>query len=145
MRAVVVGTFLSAVVLAGCCAAGPPSGPGEADPCQFGAVVFDVGPVALCKQAVALAQERLGSLHWPVTSTRFRQELCQPNARCAPLQNEGWVIFTFSIGDPSMIHVAPDVNGVVVAENLQAVPGWLLEEIEQENSSNPKEPQGAGG
>jgi hypothetical protein len=36
--------------------------------CQFGRIVFDVGPVALCAKAVALAIARLGGPHAPITS-----------------------------------------------------------------------------
>ena len=108
-----------------------------ADPCQFGAALFDVGPVALCQKAVALATARLGVLHWPITSTRFRTNLCPPNARCDlrfPELVEGWVIFTFTAGDPVMIHVGPPTNvgappNVLVVGDPEPLPDWLREEI----------------
>ena len=136
---------LCAAVLAGCGAA-PAGGAGSApsNPCEFGAVVFAVGPVDFCEKAVALAQVRLGWLHWPVTSTSFRSEICPPNARCMGDgdDNEGWVIFTFSIGDPSMIHVGPDANGVVVAGFLEPLPDWLIKELNAREPSRQTAPQG---
>jgi len=108
-----------------------------AEACQFGAAVFDVGPVALCAKAIELAAARLGVVHWPITSVTFRLQLCPPNARCAAPgdePNEGWVIFTFTAGPPVMVHVGPSqlfgvVNGGLTAGDPEPVPGWLLAEI----------------
>ena len=126
------------------CSAAPSDQAAQSNPCEFGAVVFDVGPVDFCAKAVALAQVRLGWLHWPVTSTSFRSEICPPNARCLGdgADNEGWVIFTFSIGDPSMIHVGPDANGVVVAGFPEAPPDWLIKELDAREPSRQTGPQG---
>jgi hypothetical protein len=128
--------LLGAILLAGCAAA-PDAGQAQTDPCDFGAIVFDVGP-AICSDAVALAEARLGWLHWPVASTRFRPDVCPPFARCpANLGNEGWVIFTFSIGEPSMIHVGPPdptlgIGAALVAGEPQPLPDWLRDELRQE-------------
>jgi hypothetical protein len=126
------------------CKATPTSGQAPSNPCEFGAVVFDVGPVDFCAKAVALAQVQLGWLHWPVASTSFRSEICPPNARCVGdgADDEGWVVFTFSIGDPSMIHVGPDANGVVVAGVPEAPPDWLMDELNAREPSRQTGPQG---
>ena len=106
--------LIAILVIAGCgtanSSASPPSSEATAadvapppadqsihgDPCEFGAVVFDVGPVALCQAAVDLATARLGPLHWPITSITFLLQICPPNARCrAPDETDGWVIFQF--------------------------------------------------
>jgi hypothetical protein len=105
--------------------------------CQFGAVVFDVGPVALCTRAVALATARLGILRWPITSIAFRLSVCPPNARCLAAVGEpveGWVIFTFSAGAPAIVHVGRPSNvgavpNALIAGPPQPVPDWLLKEI----------------
>ena len=107
------------------------------DPCSFGAVVFDVGPVALCQEAVKLALARLGPTQAPLTSVTFRLDICAPNERCAaPPQNEGWVIFTFAFGPPLMVHVGPagadlGLDGPLTAEAPQPLPAWLAAEIGQ--------------
>jgi len=108
--------------------------------CQFGAVLFEVGPVALCASAVRLAVARLGNLRLPISSIRFRLELCPPNARCAPLPEEpieGWVIVEFNGAAPVLIHVAPlEVLGVatdtLVAGAPEPLPPWLLATLAQQ-------------
>ncbi len=105
--------------------------------CQFGAVVFDVGPIALCAKAVALAIARLGGPHWPITSISFQVSLCPPNARCRAVPDEpveGWVIFTFADGSAAMIHVGPaQIIGAppntLVAGAPEPVPQWLLDQM----------------
>ena len=143
-RHLIVAAVLSAALVLGCGGTAP--GRDSPNPCEFGAVALDVGPVALCEQAVALAQQRLGWLHWPVTSIRFRQDMCPPNARCLPVVgNEAWVVFTFSMGDPTMIHVVPDATGALSALNPESPPDWLRDEIRQQEQSAPATPQDAGG
>lgn len=95
---------------------------------------------ARCQRVVALADERLGVLHWPVADVDVRWNLCPPNARCAFLQlSQAWVIYRFSIGDPLMIHVRPSAaDGDFMVDNLVAgdpepLPGWLLEELQAES------------
>jgi hypothetical protein len=140
----ILAAQLAATIVAGCASQTP--GPDTANPCEFGAVAFDVGPVDLCEQAIALAEARLGWLHWPITSVRFRQDMCPPNARCVALaRTEAWVVFTFSMGDPSMVHLVADATGALSALNPESPPDWLLEEIRQQDPSRPAEPQDAGG
>ncbi len=106
-----------------------------ADPCVFGAAVFDVGPVALCQQAVGLAIARLGTDHPAITSITFRQDLCPPNAPCAPPRpNESWVVFTFVGGGATMVRVAPagvelGLNGPLIADAPDVLPAWLAAEM----------------
>ncbi len=143
--------LLGASIMNGCGSA-PAGGAAQSNPCDFGAIVFDVGP-AICSDAVALAQARLGWLHWPVTATQFRPDLCPPFARCPPPPGtDGWVIFTFSIGEPSMIHVGPPdptlgIGAALVAGEPQPLPDWLRDELRQQ-VPQPQQPQpdsGGGG
>jgi hypothetical protein len=145
---------LLATLLIGCGTAGPspsaaptfaqPTAVDQAPPvdkqvlqeaCQFGALVFDVGPVVLCQKAIELAIERLGPLHWPITSIHFILSLCPPGAPCAaPTEKEGWVIFTFTAGLPIMVHVGPagaiaGVDGPLIPDAPQEVPGWLAAQL----------------
>jgi hypothetical protein len=134
-----------ALASASACGAAP-TGASASNPCDFGAVVFDVGPAALCEEAIAVAEARLGWLHWPITSKRFRLDMCPPNARCLPpLQNEAWVIFTFSSGDPTMVHVLADATGALSALNPEAPPDWLLLELREQDPSRRTSPQDPGG
>jgi hypothetical protein len=148
VRAALCGGVLAAVAMTGC-SAGPTGEAAQSNPCEFGAAVFDVGPVGLCEDAIALAQARLGWLHWPVTSMTFRRDMCPPNARCAIVagidRGEGWGIFTFSIGDPSMIHISRDANGVLIPGNPESPPDWLKEELSRQGPFRPTESQGGGG
>ena len=111
--------------------------------CQFGAVVFDVGPIKLCQNAIGLAIARLGIVHWPVTSISFRLDLCPPGAPCAaPSMQDGWVIFTFTTGLPVMVHVGPVVPGVgvdgpLIAGPVQEVPEWLAAEVKSAGQNGP--------
>jgi hypothetical protein len=140
------GLILFAIMAAASlCACGSEVHEPTTDPCQFGSAVFDVGPVNFCRQAIALAEAKLGWVHWPITSTTFRQSMCPPNARCrGPGPDEGTVIFTFSVGEPRMIFVAHaqgtggEPLGPIEAGDPQPVPDWVLEQIQSQGS-------GAGG
>ena len=135
-----VVALLAASLMIGCSAA-PSDGQAQSNRCVFAAIVFDVGP-AICTDAVAVAKARLGWLHWPVTSVKFRSSLCPPFGRCrANIGNvtESWVIFTFSFGDPQMIHVAPPDSGAgidtaLVAGDPEPVPDWLRDELLQQDA-----------
>jgi hypothetical protein len=116
-------------------------------PCAVASPVV-VGDPSLCPKAIALAEARLGWLHWPITTITFRSDLCPPNARCAFVANEGWVIFTFWTGDPVMVHVAPAAGiallgeaGVgaagLIAGDPQPVPDWLLDELDAKPRAEP--------
>lgn len=142
---VALGSALLVVAALTGCSTSPADGTSP-NPCEFGAAVFDVGPVEFCKQAVALAQARIGWLHWPITSTHFATSLCPPNARCRFVldQTEGWVVFTFSIGDPSMVLITTDSNGILNAADQKPVPKWLLDEYRKSNAF-PTAPAGGGG
>lgn len=92
----------------------------------------DRGPEQ-CLQAVALAEARLGALHWPISSVNYRLGLCGPGMRCAEVdeREHGWVIFTFWIGDPVMINVRSerqaDGEGFeLVAHDPEPVPDWVV-------------------
>lgn len=86
-----------------------------------------------------------GWLHWPVTSVRFMTGMCPPFARCGPTRpDQGWVVFTFSIGDPSMVHVTTDEGGALIAGDPEALPEWLLEDTRNPQQA-PTQPFGAGG
>jgi hypothetical protein len=91
-----------------------------------------------CEEAIAIANARLGWLHWPITSTEIRDALCGPNMRCAMLLVPGvrsWVIFQFMVGGPVMVHVhlqeqnGEAVGDVLVADAPEPLPEWLLNEI----------------
>jgi hypothetical protein len=124
------------------CGASAHSAEGQAatgGPCAVASPVV-VGDPSLCLKAISLAEARLGWLHWPITSTTFRSNLCPPNARCAFAASQGWVIFTFWTGDPVMVHVAPagDIAllgeaGVgaagLIAGDPEPLPDWLLDEL----------------
>jgi hypothetical protein len=143
-RRLIAVTILALAFASACNAA--PTGASASNPCDFGAVVLDVGPVALCEHAIAVAEARLGWLHWPIRSTRFRLDLCPPNARCMPpAPNEAWVIFTFTSGDPAMVHVVADASGALSALDQESPPAWLLDELREQDPSRPTEPQDAGG
>lgn len=133
--------LLGTAILAGCggqAATGAAAAADPTNPC-VGLLARDVNvldPIAQCEQSVALANARLGWLHWPVSSIHYRQTICPPNARClAMIGDQGWVIYTFWSGDPVMIHVGPQilgdvVTGEVVASQPEPLPDWLLEELE---------------
>ena len=97
-----------------------------------------VDVAARCRHIVALADERLGLLHWPVSDVDLRWNICPPGARCVFLQlNQAWVIYRFSFGDPVMIHVRQRTGGNGIADDFVAdapepLPDWLLEELEVE-------------
>ena len=116
-----------AVTVAGCQAA-PPAEPGG--PCA--ATAGREGDI--CQKALTLAEASLG-IHAPITSTRFRMDMCPPNARCAfGIGAQGWVIFTFAFGPPRMVFVAPpdpvdDQSVELVARGPEPLPDWLLEEL----------------
>jgi hypothetical protein len=88
-----------------------------------------------CDLAIALADQRLGWLHWPVSTVQVRLSLCPPNARCvAGLSNQAWVVYEFWFGDPVMVHVQPRIEGDMVTDDyfageVEAPPDWLLEEL----------------
>jgi hypothetical protein len=137
-RTRILGLLLVTILVSACGSATAPAGTAAAahempptDPC---AEFRDWGST-ICPQAIALANARLGWLHWPVTSTSFRTTMCPPNARCAfPGENQGWVIFTFAVGDPVGIHVGPaNVGGAsaagLVAGDPEPLPDWLLQEM----------------
>jgi hypothetical protein len=98
---------------------------------------------ARCQLVIAVADERLGLLHWPVSNVQVRWNLCPPGARCAFLQlRQAWVIYRFWAGDPVMIHVAPRLAGVDLTDDLVAdapepIPQWLAEELEVEEGTGP--------
>jgi hypothetical protein len=105
------------------------------NPCEFGAVVFDVGPVKLCEKAVALATQQLAVGHGPITSITFRQVLCPAGQPCpAPRENEAWIVFTIAGGAVTMVHIAPagagfGLDGPLVADPPQVPPAWLVAEV----------------
>ncbi len=99
--------------------------------------------VARCERVISVADERLGLLHWPVSSVQVRWNLCPPGARCLFLQlRQAWVIYRFWAGDPVMIHVGPPLAGVDLTDDLVAdapepLPAWLVEELEVEEVPGP--------
>jgi hypothetical protein len=102
-----------------------------------------VDVAARCKHVIAVADERLGLLHWPVSEVQVRWTLCPPGARCRFLQlRQAWVIYRFWAGDPVMIHVGPPQEGVDLTDDLVAdapepLPAWLAEELAVEEDSGP--------
>jgi hypothetical protein len=141
-RRTLASILLGVAILAGCggqASTGAAAAADPTNPCAGLAAqddnVFD--PIAQCDQVLALANARLGWLHWPVSSIRYRRDLCPPNARCAfAMGAQGWVIYTFWSGDPVMVHVGPRILGDVVTGELAAdqpepLPDWLLEELER--------------
>lgn len=88
-----------------------------------------------CLQAIEVASARLGWLHAPVTSMEVRWDMCPPFARCFAIagRTNAWVIFTFSFGDPSMVHVGQPEGGPAgagfVAGDPEPLPDWLLDEL----------------
>jgi hypothetical protein len=134
----ILGLLLAVVLASACGSATVPAGTAAAadhfaptGPCAE----FRDWTTTICPQAIAVADARLGWPHWPVTSTSFRPSMCPPNARCAFVgENQGWVIFTFAVGDPMMIHVGPTIVGGANAAGLVAgdpepLPDWLLQEM----------------
>jgi hypothetical protein len=135
--------LLSILLVAGCGSSTTSNDSAPPDPC---AGVAELGrpignpnvPVkfedAFCPNAVFIATAKLGWLHGPITSTTFRPSVCPPNARClaVPFGVEGWVIFTFAFGDPTMIHVgAPETGAAgLVAGEPERVPDWLIDEVQ---------------
>ena len=99
--------------------------------------------VARCERVIAVADEQLGLLHWPVSNVQVRWNLCPPGARCVFLQlRQAWVIYRFWAGDPVMIHVGPRLAGVDLTDDLVAdapepLPDWLVQELEAEEGSGP--------
>jgi len=88
----------------------------------------DVSGRQLCEQAIALANARIGWLHWPITTTEFGFGApCPANARCAVvIPNGGWVVFHFWFGDPVMVAVSPTgTGGGLIAGDPQPLPEWL--------------------
>ena len=137
-RTRILGLLLATVLASACGSATVPADTAAAadhvsptDPCAESRDRADT----ICPTAIALANARLGWLHWPVTSTTFRVSLCPRNARCAWVPGgQGWVVFTFWIGDPVMIHVGPPEAGSGVMAELTAgepepLPDWLLGEM----------------
>ncbi len=135
----ILGLLLAAVLLSACGSATVPADTAAAA-AEVVSLTSSCGEFAdwtdtICTSAVALANARLGWLHWPVTSTAFRTSMCPPNARCRfPGDSQGWVIFTFAVGDPVMIHVGPTNVGGAIAAGLVAgdpepLPDWLLQEM----------------
>jgi hypothetical protein len=123
----VLGLVLATLLISACGSATAPTDPCADSPDWAG---------TMCPNAIAVANARLGLLHWPVTSTQFRASLCPPNARCALVlaPHDTWVIFTFSIGDPVMIRIGPPEianapPGFLVAGNPESPPEWILEEL----------------
>lgn len=144
MRSLIALALAATALLGGCAGAAPEGGAPAGIPCDFGGAAPDVGP-EICERAIALAEARLGWLHWPVASTRFRASMCPPNARClAASGDEGWVIFEFTVGDPVMIRVGPPIVGNVVdlsrlvAGDPEPLPDWLREELD--GTGDPSEP-----
>jgi hypothetical protein len=85
-----------------------------------------------CRQAVGLAEGRLGWLHWPITATEFhRGGPCPPNARCFIAPDQGSVIFHFTVGDPVLIRIALDATGMPATGDPEPVPAWMFEEPQE--------------
>jgi hypothetical protein len=81
-----------------------------------------------CRQAVQLAEARLGWLHWPITATEFhRGGPCPPNARCFIAPTQGSVIFHFKVGDPVVIRIALDATGLAATGDPEPVPAWMFD------------------
>lgn len=136
------GILVGAAILAGCGGQAPTggaAGPDPTDPCAILAARDDniVDPTTQCREAVALANARLGWLHWPVSSIEYRLDMCPPNARCASaVGTQGWVIYSFWSGDPIMVHVGSVVvgdmtTGELVTDEPEPLPAWLLEELQR--------------
>lgn len=122
-----LGLLFATVLIGGC---GTVAAPG--DPCADSSDWAGT----ICPAAIAVANARLGLVHWPVASTRFLASLCPPNARCrfALVPHDTWVIFTFSVGDPVMIRVGPPglanaPPGALVAGDPETPPDWALQQI----------------
>lgn len=137
-----VALVLAGAVIAGCGGAGGAAAvDGEVlcPPPDF-AIDGAVDVAARCRQMVAVADERLGLLHWPITNVDVRWNVCPPGARCRFLQlSQAWVLYWFSNGEPLMIHVHPraqgDVGGIdLVAEAPEPLPDWLLKELDARNA-----------
>jgi hypothetical protein len=146
-RLLLAGLLLGTSLLSGCSPA-PAGAVGASDPCTFGAAAFEVGPVVFCQQAVATAEAGLGWLHWPVTSVQFQDRLCPPNQfGCGdlPEAGRGWVVFTFSIGEPSMIEVTTAPDGSLRAASPEPVPGWLRDALRQQVERPAQPDSGDGG
>lgn len=98
-----------------------------------------VDVAARCRSVLAVADDRLGLLHWPVSSAKVRWNICPPNARCVEFVqlSQAWVVYRFWFGDPVMIHVKPPTGGDLmggefVADAPEPVPAWLLDELQPE-------------
>ena len=103
--------------------------------------------VARCQRVLSIANARLGSLHWPVTDVEVRWNLCPTGGRgCNVVQlSQAWVIYRFSVGDPTMINVGPRLDGDGIVDDLVAgapepVPDWLRDEPspEEQPGSRPR-------
>ena len=97
----------------------------------------DEQTVSVCRRALPIAIDRLGFWHWPISTADYRSTICTSNGRCllaAGGLDQGWLIFTFWVGDPVMVNVQSqrqsDGEGFeLVAEVPQPVPDVLLTEI----------------
>ena len=123
----VLGMVLGMLVVAGCGSEQPISSRAPNGPCVLDDINAAKAPFLECVDAIAMAERRLGGIHWPITSVTFGRSLpCPPNARCAaPGLNLGIVIFRFWFGDPVMVVVTRDDAGVLAAADPEPVPSAL--------------------
>lgn len=88
-------------------------------------MIFDPS-LSGCQDAIAVANARIGWLHWPITKTTAVPGLpCPPGARCRFSPTTWSVIFAFWAGDPVMVVVTRDESGVVSAADPEPVPSWM--------------------
>ena len=136
MRLRILGLPLILLVLSGC--AGSAGTAGSAVSATGRATCAgDEQTAKLCRRALPIAIDRLGVWHWPISTADFRSSTCTSNVRCRLAQgdtDQGWLIFTFWVGDPVMVNIQSqrqaDGEGFeLVAELPQPVPAPLLEEI----------------
>ena len=132
----ILGLLLILLVLSGC--AGSAGNAGSAvsatgrDTCTG-----DEQTIKVCRRALPVAIDRLGFWHWPISTADYRSTVCSSDRRCLLFlggTDQGWLIFTFWVGDPVMVNVhsqrQADGEGFeLVAEMPQAVPAPLLVEI----------------
>ena len=116
----------------------PAAAPNDACPPPNVEIAGALDIIAECRRMIALADARLGLMHWPVTDVTLRWSLCPPNARCLFMQfRQAWVVYRFLVGEPAMIHIRPSepMGAVMVSEYVadapEPVPDWLIEQIER--------------
>jgi hypothetical protein len=135
-RQAAIAVLALALGAAGCGGVSAP-GPSGGDPCDPAGLVGDPSfdPVALCREAIQLADAELGLVHAPVARVRVRSDMCPPGARClAPVGVEHWVIYEYWFGPPRMVYVGPpdpvdDQSLPLDARGPEPLPDWLLDEL----------------